>query len=40
MKILFTGFEPFDGASVNASYEAVRRLPASIAGAAVETAPL
>ena len=38
MKILFTGFEPFDGASVNASYEAVRRLPASIAGAAVETA--
>ena len=40
MKILFTGFEPFDGASVNASYEAVRRLPASIAGAAVETALL
>ena len=27
MKILFTGFEPFGGETVNPSFEAVRRLP-------------
>ena len=29
MKILFTGFEPFGGETVNPSFEAVRRLPAA-----------
>ena len=32
MSILFTGFEPFDGASVNPSWEAVQRLPHTICG--------
>ena len=27
MSILLTGFEPFDGASVNPSWEAVKKLP-------------
>lgn len=35
MKILYTGFSPFGGESVNPSYEALRLLPDSIAGAAV-----
>ena len=30
--ILLTGFEPFDGASVNPSWEAVCRVPDQIAG--------
>lgn len=32
MAILFTGFDPFGGASVNPSWEAVQRLPDQIAG--------
>lgn len=35
MKILVTGFEPFDGASINPALEAVRRLPETVAGAEV-----
>ena len=37
MKILVTGFQPFGGESINPAYEAVRRLPATIAGADVVT---
>lgn len=33
MKILLTGFEPFGGETMNPSYEAVRRLPDTLAGA-------
>lgn len=33
MKLLITGFDPFDSEVVNPSYEAVRRLPDAIAGA-------
>ena len=33
MKLLYTGFEPFGGESVNPSFEAIRLLPDSIAGA-------
>ena len=32
MSILLTGFEPFDGASVNPSWEAVSRVPGVVAG--------
>lgn len=32
MKILVTGFDPFDGADTNPSYEAVKNLPDTIAG--------
>lgn len=32
MSILLTGFEPFDGASVNPSWEAVQRVPDTVAG--------
>lgn len=32
MSILLTGFDPFDGASVNPSWEAVSRVPAVLAG--------
>lgn len=35
MSILFTAFDPFDGASVNPSWEAVRLLPEEIAGHSV-----
>lgn len=35
MKVLVTGFEPFDGATVNPAWEAVSRLPRQIAGAEV-----
>ena len=35
MSILLTGFEPFDGASVNPSWEAVSRVPETVAGHAV-----
>lgn len=35
MKILYTGFEPFGGEALNPSYEAVRLLPDTIAGAEV-----
>lgn len=37
MKVLVTGFEPFDGATINPALEAVRRLPAKIEGAEVVT---
>lgn len=37
MKILVTGFEPFGGATMNPALEAVRRLPATVAGAEVVT---
>lgn len=37
MKVLVTGFEPFDGATINPALEAVRCLPAKIAGADVVT---
>ena len=37
MKVLVTGFEPFGGATINPALEAVRRLPAKIAGADVVT---
>ena len=33
MKILFTGFEPFGGEELNPSYEALKLLPDTIAGA-------
>lgn len=32
MKILVTGFDPFDGAETNPSYEAVKKLPDAISG--------
>lgn len=35
MKILVTGFDPFGGESINPAYEAVKRLPDTIAGAEV-----
>lgn len=35
MRILVTGFEPFGGAGANPALEAVRRLPAEVAGARV-----
>ena len=35
MKILYTGFEPFGGETVNPSFEAVSALPATVAGAEV-----
>ena len=35
MKILITGFEPFGGEPINPSWEAVRHLPDTIAGAEV-----
>jgi pyroglutamyl-peptidase len=35
MKILITGFEPFEAEPVNPSWEAVRHLPDSVAGAEV-----
>ena len=35
MKVLVTGFEPFDGATINPAWEAVSRLPREIAGAEV-----
>ena len=40
MKILITGFQPFGGEKVNPSYEAVKLLPDSIAGAEVIKADL
>jgi pyrrolidone-carboxylate peptidase len=40
MKALVTGFEPFGGDDVNASLEAVRRLPPRIATLDIVTAEL
>ena len=40
MKILVTGFEPFEGAAINPALEAVRRLPDTIAGASIVRAEL
>jgi pyroglutamyl-peptidase len=40
MRALVTGFEPFAGADVNASYEAVRRLPLRSGGLDIVTARL
>ncbi|MCW6664880.1 pyroglutamyl-peptidase I [Aerococcaceae bacterium NML191219] len=36
MKILVTGFDPFGGEAINPALEAIKRLPKTIAGAAVE----
>ena len=40
MKALVTGFEPFGGEAMNASLEAVRRLPARVGALEIETATL
>lgn len=40
MKVLVTGFEPFGGEGINASLEAVRRLPKRIGAAEIVTAEL
>jgi pyroglutamyl-peptidase len=40
MKVLVTGFDPFGGESINASLEAVRRLPARIGALEIVTAAL
>ena len=40
MRALVTGFEPFGGDSINASIEAVRRLPARIGAIEIHTAEL
>ena len=35
MKILVTGFDPFNGESINPAIESVKRLPDTIAGAEI-----
>lgn len=40
MRVLVTGFEPFGGEAINASLEAVRRLPARMGGLEIATSEL
>ena len=40
MKILFTGFEPFDGGTSNPSYACLRELPPTIGTAELVTMEL
>ena len=35
MKILVTGFDPFGGDKINPAYEAIKLIPAEVAGAEI-----
>ena len=35
MKVVVTGFDPFGGEEINPAFEAVKKLPAEIAGAEI-----
>ena len=35
MKVVVTGFDPFGGEAINPAFEAVKKLPAEIAGAEI-----